>query len=444
MATGIRQSAEHGWYWSYDGEPVVLLGGSEKDNLFQWTGTRLQDQLDDLVEAGGNFVRNTMSDRGEEDVSPFETSDDGSYDLDRWNESYWTRLSSFLDATATRDVIVGLTLWDQHDFNGAKWNTHAWNPANNRTLPADALPTSGGDHWQDRIEFFRTVEDGNETVLDYQERFVDEVLDYTLEYDHVIYNATNEGWAGIEWELHWAEYVLERAQHEGVKVDVGNMNLDPEDSVRKAIEYPDTFSYVELSQHNQDAAGSSGPEHYKKLQEWRTEVEEAVGPRPFNNVKIYGGFDGGNENAGTADEAVRRFWRNVLGGCAACRFHRQVAAGEATWGIGSSERARRQIRSVRMVEEVVDLCRAVPRQEALLDRTADEAYCAGVPEDSYVVYLPDGGDVTLSLGEGPHDVRYLDPETATWTDDATIDGVGSQTISPSRTQCLLVVTQPPS
>ena len=27
---------ENPWYWSYCGEPVLLLGGSDDDNLFQW------------------------------------------------------------------------------------------------------------------------------------------------------------------------------------------------------------------------------------------------------------------------------------------------------------------------------------------------------------------------------------------------------------------------
>jgi len=245
-----------------------------------------------------------MSDRKAADVSPFERDADGTYDLERWNDPYWDRLAAFLEETAERDIVVELTLWDQHDFATSRWADHAWNPANNQTLPEDSLPATGGDHWEDRIAFFRTVAEGNEAVLSHQERFVDRVLDDTLEYGNVIYNVTNEGWAGIEWERHWAEHVLNRARKHGVDVDVANMNMSPGDSVRKAIEHPETFLYVEVSQHNQDSGGSSGQEHWDLLQRWRSDVGDAVGPRPFNNVKIYGGFDGVIEAAGDADEAV--------------------------------------------------------------------------------------------------------------------------------------------
>lgn len=430
MTDRVHRSPENPWYWSYDDAPVLLLGGTDRDNLFQWTGDRLHDHLDRLVQAGGNFVRNTLSDRKEGDVSAFDRYDDGTYDLREWNSSYWNRLSGFLDATAERDVVVELTLWDQHDFVGARWDDHAWNPVNNDTLPEDSLPATGGDHWQDRIAFFRTVEEGNDTVLDHQERFVDRVLDYSLDYGNVIYNVTNEGWAGIEWELHWAEHVLDRAEERGVHVDIANMNLAPEDSVRKVIAHPEPFSYVEASQHNQLSAGAIGQDHWDDLQTWRSDVQDAIGPRPFNNVKIYGGFDGGNDIVGDAEQAVQWFWQNVLGGCAACRFHRQVAEGDEGWGIGGSERALTHVQSVRMIEEAVDLCSLTPRQDLLVDAAPHEAYCVAAPGDSYVVYFPTGSDVTLDLEAGSYRRRYLDTETATWTDEDTTDAGTELLLSP--------------
>jgi hypothetical protein len=439
----VQPSDENDWYWSYgdDDDPVLLLGGTDKDNLFQWTGDRLHDHLDDLVEAGGNFVRNTMSDRKGEDVSPFERTGGGTYDLQRWNEEYWDRLSAFLDETAERDVVVELTLWDQHDFTHSRWNEHAWNPVNNETLPEDSLPATGGDHWQDRVAFFRTVEEDNEPVLTHQERFVDRILDHTLDYGNVIYNVTNEGWAGIEWELHWAEHILERARERGVHVEVANMNLKPEDSVQKVVDHPDVFSYVEVSQHNQHYAGASGQDHWDNLQRWRAEVEEAIGPRPFNNVKIYGGFDGGKDAAGEADEAVEWFWRNVFAGCAACRFHRQVAGGDEGWGIGGSDRALTHVESVRLLEDHLDLWRLRPRQDLLSGAGPNEAYCIAAPGESYAVYFPAGGDVTLALEAGSYRCRYLDAETATWTDAETVEDATELSLDrPDGTNQVVVVT----
>ncbi|HNY85933.1 MAG TPA: hypothetical protein PKN23_05500, partial [Candidatus Hydrogenedentes bacterium] len=47
------------WYWSYKDKPVLLVGGSDDDNLFQWPEKDLVAQLDRLAAAGGNLIRNT-------------------------------------------------------------------------------------------------------------------------------------------------------------------------------------------------------------------------------------------------------------------------------------------------------------------------------------------------------------------------------------------------
>ena len=48
-------------YWQLGGRPVLLLGGTVKDCLFQIPD--LEAHLDLLHSVGGNYVRNTMSDR---------------------------------------------------------------------------------------------------------------------------------------------------------------------------------------------------------------------------------------------------------------------------------------------------------------------------------------------------------------------------------------------
>jgi hypothetical protein len=68
-------------YWQYKGRPVLLLGGSREDNLFQIPD--LEPHLDLLASVGGNFVRNTMSDRDAGNVYPHAELPDGRYDLGR-------------------------------------------------------------------------------------------------------------------------------------------------------------------------------------------------------------------------------------------------------------------------------------------------------------------------------------------------------------------------
>jgi len=90
-------------YWQYDGKPILLLGGSKEDNLFQIPD--IKEHLDLLKSVGGNYVRNTMSSRDEGNVWPFLKVSE-KYDLDKWNGEYWERFENFLRLTQERDIIV--------------------------------------------------------------------------------------------------------------------------------------------------------------------------------------------------------------------------------------------------------------------------------------------------------------------------------------------------
>src|SRR6056297_140731 len=52
----IAPWSEKPWYWARGDSPVLLLGGSDDDNLFQWPKNRLIPQLDRIVKAGGNVI----------------------------------------------------------------------------------------------------------------------------------------------------------------------------------------------------------------------------------------------------------------------------------------------------------------------------------------------------------------------------------------------------
>ena len=59
MKERIRPCTRYPRYWEYGGKPVLLLGGSIEDNLFQVPN--LREELDRLSRCGGNYVRCTMS-----------------------------------------------------------------------------------------------------------------------------------------------------------------------------------------------------------------------------------------------------------------------------------------------------------------------------------------------------------------------------------------------
>jgi len=119
-------------YWQLNGKPVLLLGASNDDNLFQEKDCL--DQLDELAAVGGNYVRNTMSDRDSGDLKAFAQNADGKYDLSKWNEEYWHNFERMLKHASKHGIIVQIEVWDRFDHT----DSCPYNRAGNKRLTLSA------------------------------------------------------------------------------------------------------------------------------------------------------------------------------------------------------------------------------------------------------------------------------------------------------------------
>jgi hypothetical protein len=422
---GIRPYSVNPYYWQYQGRPIMLIGGSDKDNLWQWTGTQLTEHLDLMRSVGGNYVRNTMSDRNEGDLFAAKPLDDGRYDLDQWNDAYWERLRFFLEETRKREIIVQLTLWDWFDLSGAgvygRFAIHPLNPDSNINWEPGTIKNAG-DYYGGSLR------NKNQPVLDYQHRYIDKLMSITLGYDHVLYNINNESGLGAEWENYWAIYIKAAAERAGKEIHVTSMQFAPGTSVRHVMTYHDIYSFAEVSQNNQDALGAVGRRHWENLLYWREMIGAGKkGPMPVNNVKVYGQGVGANTAAGTEKEAIERFWRNIFGGAASTRFHRPAMreGGQWGWGIGLSEPAQRTLRAVSMFLEEFDLFAASPyRGVETAGRSIDADYCLANMGKEYAIYFP-SGRATVHLDPWVYvkkvSVRWLDIAALSWSEEEIVE-----------------------
>jgi hypothetical protein len=425
-------------YWQFKGRPILPLGGSDQDNLFNHPNigpNGLEAHLDLLVSVGGNYLRNTMSSRDRIDPDsdlyndinryPFHRDpQSGLYDLDRWDDIYWKQFRHFLDMTASRDIIVQIEIWDRWDYGevwgGAykaeAWSAHPFNPKNNINYTADETNLHP-ERWQG-YPIFRTIPelDNAPKVLAYQKAFVGRLLSIALDYDHILYCVSNESTASEQWSRYWAQFVRDRARQAGVNIEVTEMwnAHDLTDPMhRRTFDHPDLYSYVDTSQNNL----RDGQTHWNNMQAARRMVADP--PRPMNNNKIYGGSALG----GGTTEGVNKFWRNILGGVATSRFHRPGPR-HGFFSIGLSELAQTQIRSARLLAESFDVFRAMPDVDSrlLLDRQTNEAYLAYIPGEQYAVYFIDGGVVSLDLSDaqGEFTLKWLDISNTRWTREKSL------------------------
>jgi hypothetical protein len=442
----IKPWTEDSRYWQYKGEPILLLGGSDQDNLFNHPNigpNGLEAHLDLLTAAGGNYLRNTMSSRdridpnsdfyNDNNLYPFYRDEEtGLYDLSRWNESYWDQFRNYIEMTAQRDIIVQIEIWDRWDYgrvwggaySAEAWSAHPFNPKNNSNYTADEsiLDDEEFNHKVHTSDYniFRTIPelDDDPLVLSFQQAFVDRMLAITFDFDHILYCISNESTASEEWARYWAEHIWKKAGEANVKVEVTEMwnAHDLTDPMHKrTFDYPELYSFVDVSQNN----ARDGQIHWDNMQIARQIVADP--PRPVNNNKIYGGSALG----GGIPEGLNKFWRNILGGISSSRFHRP-GPNYGYFGIGLSELAQTQIRSARMFQEEFDVFRAEPdvNSSLLTDRETNEAYCAYVPGEQYAVYFTDGGEVGLDLRDAPGRFlkKWLDITNSQWLEEQEISG----------------------
>lgn len=434
-AEQIQPYEKNRFYWQYQGEPVLLIGGSRHDNLFNHP-EGLETHLDKIAEAGGNYVRNTMSDRNPENRYAFARRDDGRYDLAQWDEQYWQRFENFLKMCRDRNIIVQIEVWDPWDVFKSEaplgygpenrgWEAHPYNPTNNVNYTAEQ---SGLDEVIDYYsgntpsehKFFQTVPamDDNTVVRRYQEAFVDRMLDTALKFPNVLYCMNNEIGEHPEWGRYWARYIRERARRDGVDVYLTDMrrNSDFESAEQLALLHDDEhFDFFEISQNSVN----KNQHHYDQIQTIRNRVLDQ--PKPLNNVKIYGGE--GHQWTGGAEEATKRMWRNIFGGLASSRFHRPGPA-DRPFGIGATDLALSHLRCLRDFTDAMVVFDTAPHNELLGQRQDNEAYCLAEPGRQYAVYFPAAGQITLDLSatNGQWQARWLHIPEGEWSEGQLLQG----------------------
>ena len=424
----IRPYNQNPRYWQYKGDPVLLLGASDDDNLFQFRD--LEKQLDLLKSAGGNYIRNTMSSRDTGNVWPFYQDPDGRYDLEKWDEEYWSRFNELLKLADERDIIIQIEIWDRFDFSRDPWKVNPFNPANNVNYSSDIshLEFEYPEHPSADVQpFFHTIpgmplyKPGSEIIKKFQEKFVDKILSFTLEHGNILYCMDNETNTPPAWGKYWMKYIREKAgKHEVYATDMFDEFYKPQScpTCLAAISNPDEYHFLDVSQINSRNFGQS---HWDTLW-WILNKREEYELRPVNCTKVYGGGLSGF-GSGSNTDGVERFYRNVMGGIAAVRHHRPPT------GNGLNEKAIATIKTIRKVESLSRFWEIEPRMELPAGREENEAYISG-NERNYVIYFPKGGSISIPTIEiNGCSLKWIDAGSSNWADEMKLEAAGTFVIT---------------
>jgi hypothetical protein len=461
------QIAIDGCYWKYDSQRVLLLGGwnhghnpfidhdtdNDKDSKGVSTTAHIKNAMDELVAAGGNYLRCVLDSGMAAGIQGFDfCAKSGSrYNLNIMTGPFWKRLEMFIAEAKNRNIMIQIEVWDRFDLIDGSWGSwpvSPWNPKNNinYTMASSGLAISydsfGSHPFLQGVPGHPKYENASESrkqkydlVRSFQDKFIDRLLSITLGYNNVLYCMNNETHEDPAWGLYWMNFIEGKARAQGKSV----LTTDMFDDVYKAessrgLTYQlgnrGKYDYVDVSQANSRHADEA---HWNKLKWIANAVRDTDPPYLMHMTKIYGndialnGRPWSRFKPGDTDNAVEEWWRNLLVGVAGVRFHRPTS------GIGLSVAAKNCISATRKVETRVKFWDVEPRLDLLTNRQSDEAYLAADPGKAYILYFTKngGGSVGLKLDNYPDatfELRWVNVGTGSWGSNTTISGGSTVTI----------------
>ncbi|MBI3922029.1 MAG: hypothetical protein HY318_11480 [Armatimonadetes bacterium] len=411
-ATGpLRVHPTNPRYFTDGSGKAVYLTGSHTWTNFQdggWQGSspeRLFDYkayLDFLQAHNHNFIRlwtpETAANHLEDgtwalvDPVPYRRTGPGEaldgkprFDLTKLNQAYFDRLCQRVLAAGERGIYVAVMLFDLWGVGGynnlGAWQGHPFHKDNN-VNGINGDPDGDGKGLESHTLQIPAI-----TAL--QKAYVEKVMDTVGDLDNVLYEIINEGYDETkEWQYHLVDLIkqYEAAKPKQHPVGINTLNL------------PLLFG----SRADWISPGSVG---------YRDDPPAADGRKVVisDTDRLWG--VGGDH---------RWVWKSFLRGHNPIYMDRIAAVtGSPEGDLSVFEGARKAMGHTRTLANRMNLAEMTPRNDL-----ASTQYCLANPGKEYLVYLPEGGEVTvdLSVASGVLEVEWFNPSTGTATNGGTIEG----------------------
>lgn len=402
-----------------EGKPVVLIGaytwGTFSDVDYDYSA------MFDTLKAGGLNLARVWVWWGCEEfpepinrrhVEPYVRAGPGKgndgrpkYDLTRFDPTFFDRLGAVCAAARQRGIFLQLTLFDAWMIKHAHlWKLHAYHRDNNiNGVDGDPRNTRRGT---DSERGFCSL--GNPKVLEAQKAFVRRTIDAVSDYDNIFFEIANENYYNGAWERRLCEFIHEYEKGK------------PRHHLAMPLDLP-----------NHDYGGIKTWD-IQRLHKNLLKAEALKQPLIFDTDGI-----------GSPDDATvrRAAWTAVLSGGHVSYLDDSLQVGTEYKGDFAGSRRiglRRQLAHL-----VVFANRARPAETDPDDSLvkAGIAFAAKSGRE-VVVYLPNGGDLTLALGhmKGMLTACWFDPRRGEFTKRFNLEGGQDREFkAPSRDDWTLLI-----
>ncbi len=436
MKAPLRVHPANPRYFTDDGKRAIYLTGSHTWNNLQDMGMTdppapfdFTAYLDFLQEHHHNFIRLWRWEParwrygGQHDSycepHPYARTGPGSardgkpkFDLKRLDDAYFARLRKRVEEASKRGMYVSIMLFEGHCLQFAEqgWEYHPYHPDNN------VNGIDGG-----RLDYYTLK---NPDVLALQEAYVRRVVDTVNDLNNVLYEISNEaGRYSTEWQYHFIRFVKEYEAKKRKQHPVGmTFQYGGEQSGRNADLFNSPADWI-----------SPNPEGG-----YRDDPPVNDGRKVVLNDTDHLWGEGGN---------VQWVWKSFTRGHQPLFMDRIVRLSRrtVTWAgrqdddIPGAEDIRRAMGVTRKLAERVNLARMVPQPEL-----ASSGYCVASVGEEYIVYAPEGGEITVDLTQGKRRLKayWVHPVDGTTTPVGDVVGGEKRAFrAPWEGQSVLLLTR---
>lgn len=322
------------------------------------------------------------------------------FDLTRFDPSYFNRLRTRVADAGRRGIYVSVMLFEgwglMHGNRGRAapagwaWRSHPFHPDNN----VNGIKIGAADDATAHVHRL-----GNQAVNDLQAAYIRKVVDTVNGFDNVLYEVINEG-GEKEWDW-WVVQVIR--DHQRTKPKQHLVGITGHGAERLASMLASPADWVSPGRADQYAEDPPA---------WADEPRK---PSLLDTDHIWG-------VGGTADWVWKSFLRghnpifmdpydgSVLG-----------APADKSW-----EPIRAAMGQTRRFADRIDLAAMKPANEI-----ASTTYCLAETGQEYLIYLPEGGAVTvdLSAANGDLTVEWFDPASNRTSIAGRVTGGARQELS---------------
>lgn len=301
------------------------------------------------------------------------------FDLATFDPEYFQRLRTRAEAAYRRGIYLSVMLFEGWGLMHANrrsatndawaWRSHPFHPDNN-------VNGIDGSHGDDPLN--GAVHSlAHPAVNGLQAAYIRKVIDTVNDLDNILYEVINEG-GDKDWDWGVVDLVHDYERAKPKQHPVGITGHGAEDLASMLASPADWISPGGKDGYRNDPPAWDKP----KVSLLDTDHVWGVGGNPTwvwksllrgHNPLFMDPYDG-----------------LVLG-----------IPGDPRWGL-----VRRAMGHAHRLAERLDLVRMMP-----CDNLSSSQYCLADPGTAYLVYLPEGGSVTVDLAQGAYDLEWINPDT---------------------------------